>query len=562
MKLDFFILFFFYLVSILSTLGYGLYFQRIINIPYNKKCLGYSGLIGLFFLTIYSYLSNFFYAHNIYHNLIILFIGLVLFYLSYIRRLFSKKEIKFLVILFSIIFISFLISKTHDDFPYYHFPYTYYLTQNSSLIGIGSFNHGFRTPSSLFYFNSLFYLPIIKYYLFHLGSAIIFGSAVYIFLSNIREGIKKKKINYIYYFDLFSLIFILVFFYRLAEHGTDRSAQILIFLILTEILRILVLKKITIYEISILSILFSITISLKAFYFLYGLLIFPVLFIILKSNNFKDFLEKIFFNKAFYFSILLIILVLITNFFNTGCLIYPISTSCFASFDWSIPLKEIDKMALHYENWSKAGATPNFRVEDPSSYVKNLNWINGWLNRYFLYKVSDFLLSLIVLTLVFKFTFYSNVKKKIFFNKKILLIYLTIIVLFIEWFINHPTLRYGGFSLIAVLFFIPSSLVIETYGQKLKQIKKRTFIIILIGVTIFTLRNVDRIIQENKKYNYNVFINPYFNVDNARFFRIETKINNLINNYNGCQNHKKECKNKNEYVVTKKLNKYIFTRNK
>ena len=562
MKLDFFILFFFYLVSILSTLGYGLYFQRIINIPFNKKCLGYSGLIGVFFLTIYSYLSNFFYAHSIYHNLIILFVGLILLYLSYIKRLFLKTEIKFLVILFSVIFISFLISKTHDDFPYYHFPYTYYLTQNSSIIGIGSFNHGFRTPSSLFYFNSLFYLPIIKYYLFHIGSVIIFGSAVFIFFSNIRESIKKKKINYIYYIDLFSLVFILVFFYRLSEHGTDRSAQILIFLILTEIFRILMLKKITTYEISILSILFSITISLKAFYFLYGLLLFPTLLIILKNNNFKVLLEKIFFNKAFYFSILLIILVLITNFFNTGCLIYPISTSCFLSFDWSIPLKEIDKMALHYENWSKAGMTPNFKVEDPSNYVKDLNWINGWFNRYFLYKVSDFLLSLMVLTLVFRFTFFSNMKKKIFIKKEILLIYLTLVILFIEWFINHPTLRYGGFSLIALLFFIPTSLVIESYGQRLKLLKKRTFIIILMGVTIFTFRNVDRIIQENKKYNYNVFTNPYFNVDNSRFFRIETKINNLINNYNDCQNYKKKCKNKNHYVVTEKLNKYIFTRNK
>ena len=562
MKLDFFTLYFFYLVSILSTLGYGLYFQKIINIPYYKKCLGYSGLIGVFFLTIYSYFSNFFYAHGIYHNLIILFIGLFLFYFSYIKKLFSKTEIKFLVILFSILFVSFLISKTHDDFPYYHFPYTYYLTQNSSLIGIGSFNHGFRTPSSLFYFNSLFYLPIIKYYLFHIGSAIIFGSAIFIFFSNIKQSIKKKNINYIYYFDLFSLIFILVFFYRLAEHGTDRSAQILIFLILTEIFKILVLKKITIYEISILSVLFSITISLKAFYFLYGILIFPTLFIIFKNNNYKEFLQKIFFNKAFYFSVLLIILVLVTNFFNTGCLIYPISTSCFTSFDWSIPLKEIEKMALHYENWSKAGKTPNFSVEDPISYVKDLNWIDGWFNRYFLYKVSDFLLSLIVLMLVFRFTFYSNVKKKIFYKKEILLIYLTLIILVVEWFINHPTLRYGGFSLIAALFFIPSSLVIETYGQKLKQIKKRTFIIILIGVTVFTLRNVDRIIQENKKYNYNVFINPYFNVDNARFFRIETKINYLINNYIDCQNYSKECKNKNEYVVTEKLSKYIFTRNK
>ncbi len=562
MKLDIFILFFFYFASILSTLGYGLYFQKIINIPYDRKCLGYSGLIGVFFLTIYSYFSNFFYAHGIYHNLIILFIGLFLFCFCYVKKLCSNPEIKLLIILFSLLFISFLTSKTHDDFPYYHFPYTYYLTQNSSLIGIGSFNHGFRTPSSLFYFNSLFYLPIIKYYLFHIGSAIIFGSAIFILLSNIKERIKKKKINYIYFFDLFSLIFILVFFYRLSEHGTDRSAQILIFLILNEILRISISKKITVHEISILSILFSITISLKAFYFLYGLLLLPLLFIILKKNNFRDFLKKILFNKAFYFSILLILFVLINNFFNTGCLIYPISNSCFTSFDWSIPQKEIEMMALHYENWSKAGMTPNFKVEDPSSYVKGLNWINGWFNRYFLYKVSDFLLGLLVLILVFGFSFYSKKKKKIYFEKNILLIYLTIIILLLEWFINHPTLRYGGFSLIAILFFIPSSINFVSYMQRLKQIKKRTFIIILIGFTIFTLRNVDRIIQENKKYNYNVFTNPYFKVDNTNFFRIETMINNLINNYNFCINYEKECKNKDQFIVKKKLNKYIFIRNK
>ena len=405
-------------------------------------------------------------------------------------------------------------------------------------------------------------MPIIKYYLFHIGSSIIFGSAIFIFLSNIKESIKKKKINYIYYFDLFSLIFVLVFFYRLAEHGTDRSAQILIFLILTEIFRILILKKISIYEISILSILFSITISLKAFYFLYGLLLLPILFIILKKNNLRDYLKKILSNKAFYFSILLILLVLITNFFNTGCLIYPISNSCFTSFDWSIPQKEIEMMALHYENWSKAGMTPNFKVDDPSNYVKDLNWINGWFNRYFLYKVSDFLLGLIVLILFFGFIFYSKKRKKIFLKKNILLIYLTIIILLIEWFINHPTLRYGGFSLIAVLFFIPASIIFESYWQRLKLVKKRTMIIILIGVTIFTLRNVDRIIQENNKYKYNIFANPYFKVDNANFFRIETKINNLINNYNDCKDYDKGYNNNNQYIVNKKFNKYIFVRNK
>ena len=561
MKIDIFILFFFYFASIFSTLGYGIYFQKKINIPAKSICLGYSLLIGVFFLLIYSYFSNFFYAHNVYHNLILLFLGLFLFFFNHINGIFLKKNLNAFVILFLLIFISFLISKSHDDFPYYHFPYTYYLTQNPSLIGIGNFNHGFRTPSSLFYFNSLYYLPIIKYNLFHIGSAIIYGSAIFVFFSNLKEKLKKNNINYLYFFDLLSLVFILVFFYRLAEHGTDRSAQILIFLIISETFKILILKKITFFEISKLSILFAITISLKAFYFLYGLLLIPLLIIASKKIGYKKLMEKIFVNKSLYLSLVLIIAVLITNFFNTGCFIYPLLKSCFINFDWSIQTKVIESMALHYENWSKAGMTPNFKIDNPSNYVKDFNWINGWLNRYFFFKVSDFLLGLIFLIGVFLVTFYKKEIVKKSFNKEILFVYLTIIILLIEWFINHPTLRYGGYSLIAIFIFIPCALLLERFKNSVALTKKKTFIILLIGFTIFIFRNTDRIIKENKKYNYNPFFYPYYKIDNT-YFRIENQIDDLINNYYNCKNGKKICNNNLDYRVIKKFNKYIFIKKK
>ena len=561
MKIDLFILFFFYFASIFSALGYGIYFQKKINIPAKSICLGYSLLIGVFFLLIYSYFSNFFYAHNVYHNLILLFLGLFLFFFNHINGIFLKKNLNAFVILFLLIFISFLISKSHDDFPYYHFPYTYYLTQNPSLIGIGNFNHGFRTPSSLFYFNSLYYLPIIKYHLFHIGSAIIYGSAIFIFFSNLKEKLKKNNINYLYFFDLLSLVFILVFFYRLAEHGTDRSAQILIFLIISETFKILILKKITFFEISKLSILFAITISLKAFYFLYGLLLIPLLIIASKKIGYKKLMEKIFVNKSLYLSLVLIITVLITNFFNTGCFIYPLLKSCFINFDWSIQTKVIESMALHYENWSKAGMTPNFKIDNPSNYVKDFNWINGWLNRYFFFKVSDFLLGLIFLIGVFLVTFYKKEIVKKSFNKEILFVYLTIIILLIEWFINHPTLRYGGYSLIAIFIFIPCALLLERFKNSIALTKKKTFIILLIGFTIFIFRNTDRIIKENKKYNYNPFFYPYYKIDNT-YFRIENQIDDLINNYYNCKNGKKICNNNLDYRVIKKFNKYIFIKKK
>ena len=108
MKTDLLIFFSFYFASIISTFGYGSYLQRIINIPYNKNCLGYSLLIGFFFLTIYSYFSNFFYEHNIYHNLLILILGLYLFYLQSLKNFFSKINLKIILILFLLLFISFL----------------------------------------------------------------------------------------------------------------------------------------------------------------------------------------------------------------------------------------------------------------------------------------------------------------------------------------------------------------------------------------------------------------------------------------------------------------------
>ena len=109
----------------------------------------------------------------------------------------------------------------------------------------------------------------------------------------------------------------------MAEHGTDRSAQILILLIITEIFKIFSSKKISNYEVSIISILFAITISLKAFYFLYGLILLPLLVLVSKRIGFRNLIGKVFFNRTFYLSLLLLIFVLITNFLNTGCLIYP-----------------------------------------------------------------------------------------------------------------------------------------------------------------------------------------------------------------------------------------------
>ena len=456
--------------------------------------------------------------------------------------------------------MSFIIFKAHDDFPYYHFPYTYYLTENSSYVGIGSFNHGFRTPSSIFYLNSLFYLPIIKYNLFHIGSLAIFGFSIFLFIKKVLNSLKNKNINYLYYYNVLSLIFIVVFFYRLGEHGTDRSAMILVLIIVSEILMIFNKKKISDYDISILAILFILTISLKAFYFLYTLILLPFLiFTYYKIGSFK-LINLLIKNKSIHISIVLLFLILLNNFFNTGCLVYPILKSCFTNFEWSIQTTEINRMILHYENWSKAGMTPNSIVPNPENYVKNLNWVSNWFNTYFLFKVSDFILGILFMLFTSYLIFNSKLKKKQKLPNEIFFLYFVIVILILEWFFNHPALRYGGYSLFTLLLILPFSIYLSSNNLKLKLIRKKTFLILLIAFGVFIFRNLDRLYEENNKYEFNVLNSPYYELKNVHF-RMDKKFDKLINDYEKCLENKKFCNSK-KYTIKKKFGKYIFIRNK
>ena len=217
-----------YFLIVLSVVGHGVLAIKLTKINISIEEIGFVGLVGIFFLILYSYVTHFFISHGYLHNIIFIIIGLVSIY--YFRsKILTKKNFIFLFSIFFIIFLAFIIFKTHDDFGYYHFPYSYYLNKFSMIIGIGPLNHGFRTPSSIFYLNSLFYLPYLDYYLYHMGAILILGFSNIILISNIKKYLDKKENNQFFFLNLLAFIFINIFFYRIAEHGTDRSAQILFF---------------------------------------------------------------------------------------------------------------------------------------------------------------------------------------------------------------------------------------------------------------------------------------------------------------------------------------------
>ena len=62
-------------------------------------------------------------------------------------------------------------------------------------------------------------------------------------------------------------------------------------------------------------------------------------------------------------------------------------------------------MHIWYEQWSKAGANPNFRADNPEIYISGFNWFQNWFNTYFFNKVSDQLLVIIFISLIIFFLF-------------------------------------------------------------------------------------------------------------------------------------------------------------
>ena len=544
-----FILFFFYFTVLFSILGYG---KLVTLFNSNNQDNEFDGINGIAFLIVLSYITNFFTAHNYLHNSIIILFGLLIFIYD-LRKNFDKKFKQNLLIffVFSVLFIGILMHKNHDDFFYYHFPYTLILTNFEKIFGLGQLNHGFRTPSSIFYLNSLFYLPGIKYFLMNSGAIYILGFSNLIFINIIKKHLFRKKYNFILFLSLLSFIYVNTAFYRIAEHGTDRSALILIF-----IMAIYYLKSVNFLDnynnpnllnvyFSKLIILFFIIISLKSFYLIYFFILLIWVFEMKKFLFHKSFLKTVFKNSTIYIFIIGIFLSIFTIFSNTGCLVYPASFTCFEQFSWSIPTDSVDQMKVWYEQWSKAGATPNFRVENPEIYISKLNWLNNWIKIYFFTKVTDNILVLITICTIGFLVFTYKSKKIKLHKRKYILFYFSILILFLEWFYNHPALRYGGYTILALMVFIPISLFLEKFQSNSILFKKKVYFLVILTALIFISKNLNRINHEYIKYNYNLIKNPFFYLNKDGF-----KINDMVKIY-----YEKQKENsKKKYLILNKKN--------
>ena len=154
--------------------------------------------------------------------------------------------------------------------------------------------------------------------------------------------------------------------------------------------------------------------------------------------------------------------------------------------------------------------------------------------------------------------FRSKQKKPLFIFKGEKFIYFIILILFFEWFYNHPALRYGGYQLLCLLLFLPVSNILSS-KKNLKNVLFKTNVLLVIALTIFISRNINRLINENTKYGFNPLINPVYRITDNNFL-VHNKFREIINNKFFCNSDENLCVDNTDIDVKEKYGYKVFYR--
>ena len=551
-------LYFFTLIITFSTIGYGFILSKIIDKNLLRYNLGYIGLLGLLCLVIISYTTIYFTKHGYIHNIILHAFGIFSFIFHIKERKLNIDVVK-LVILFSVLFCGLLVIRNHDDFNYYHFTYSLGLTENKLFLGLGNFQHGYKHHSSIFFLNSITFLPFIKYFLFHSISWITLVFINYIILDFVLKNNNLKKFDFNLIFYITVLLFINYKFFRIGSHGTDISGQLILLILLPFVYSSLKQKKIN-SDLDMVILLITYVVTLKAFFVLNFIFLFAYVFVF----KIKKLLNYILNTKTILISFLTIALLSSINISYTGCVIYPIKQTCFFDkFSWTIKKQHVEHLSQWYEVWAKSGAGPNYGADNLNEYVKNFNWVSNWYKRYFEYKGLETIGGILLLFILMFTIYYNKNRKPPKKNEKkiIVILYLLSLILLFEWFINRPTLRYGGYYLLCFTFFIFFSYFLSFRKIKFEKIKKYTTSLIIISFLLFNFKNISRIMTETeivKEHNFPLFYAPIQTFKTIKLKNnVEVYIPNNTAKAQGCWVTKTPCVNGVDHIRVKQ--KYGFT---
>ena len=480
-----------FILSFLATFfytPYGYFFQKGNSI----SSLSLQLVFGLIILSFFSLITNFFAPLSKFINTFFLILGFIIIW-KYKEVYLRKKYFIFCFLSSIILFL--LLTKSNvyrPDAGLYHLPYISILNNEKIIIGLSNLHFRFGHISIIQYNSAIFNNLLFGDRGLNLAIGIIVSTIILNYLSNFNYRLKKKQFDF-YFFLIFSLlIFIFYKVNRFSEYGNDAPAHLLMFLLISEIIKNskeMNNSKFSNY------ILISIYIFMNKIILLLCFL-FPLTLLLKKKFKLK------FFTKKNIFIFIFISLWTIKNIFVSGCILYPIKSTCLESLSWT-NVEKARQVSIENEAWAKGWPDLNKDKSKLSiqNYSKKFNWIKTWGKNHFI-KILKIMIPYIIVLLII-ILFIRSEKKTFRIDKLFKYIIFINIIGIAMWFLKVPVFRYGYSYLI--LF---TSLIFATFGNSFHLKERSKFLFkssIILLLIIFISKNLNRILY----YNYEYFDYPW-----------------------------------------------------
>ncbi len=457
-------------------------------------------------------LLNFFFPLNdfiLYSN--ILFLTLFVFLKkNSINQIKIDKIVFILALLISITNI--FGSNFSDDLNHYHYSFISNTDSTNYIWGLKHLHPLYGTSPIWLTGHSYFNFDYSRLQDIHVLNGLILFLFLGIFLSQFNS---EKKLKTFFQPILFSLIiFVLLKYTRLKEFGIDRPAYLIFFISIYYYFKYLHKSD---KEINSHFLIFSLMILCVFFIKVIFIFLLFIPFTYFYKNHKKiDILEK-----RYFLMFIFLLSYFVKNILISGCLIYPISSTCINYFPW-LEKNIVEQFSISAEIFNKS--FPSYQgLLIENEYIKNFNWISNWFIRTKI-ELYEFLITIVLVIIITLASFrFKIVQKKKFinllnFNKVLIIILFLSCMLFV---IKNPNIRMNHhiFVISMILFFT----YLMNFGKFIFN-KKTLLSFIFLSLFFNFSKNIKRIHEigyQNDLNNYlvhKIYNSKKYNIGNFEYY--------------------------------------------
>ena len=429
-------------------LGYS-YFLKNIILKKKEKILNIDFIYGLLLLIFLSILINFFLPIK-YFFIPVILVGVYLFINLVTKKRHDTSLISFSIISFLIIFISHGQGITYDS-QLYHLQTIQLASNNNIIFGIANLQPHYGMNSTWHIFLSLFNFKFYGINLIYLANL----SVLSFYVNQIFSKKKNDEINISFIFLTLSLIYIFTYsFFHPYNNGTilnllgspEADLTAMIFYILSIYMFTQCIEKKKIEDFYLLTVFIFLTITTKVSYL--GVFLFFIYAFTIFQN------KKFYFNRLNFLILLTGALWVLKSIMLSGCLIFPISFTCF-DVTWALDQADVKSYSQIIQSFAR-DAPGRLNFTDFNYTLYSSAWFIPWFNNYFL--KTEFLyvsFILIFLSLIFFMIFYNH-KKYPQILKSNFIIYIIIFTINLILWLRAPEIRFGYGTIISLVCILLS----------------------------------------------------------------------------------------------------------